>query len=118
MSQFIMYLTLILLCLSPGPESVVVVSGQGLIIKVLDSSDDQQCASAEERGRARNEIDQIANSTIFASICNGTPGWRRIAFINMHRRRNRGGRGGTRPPTFRDGGGHCPPKSKPVDIIK
>ena len=35
-----------------------------------------------------------------------------------HRRRNRGGRGGTRPPTFRDGGGHCPPKIQASDIIK
>ena len=84
-----MHLTLILLsCLSPGPGSIIVVSGQGLVtnfIKVLDRSDGQQCASAEERGRIRNEIDQIANSAILATVCNGTPGlsWRRVAFINM-----------------------------------
>ena len=78
-----MYLNLILLCLSRGPGLIIVVSGQGLVtnfIKVLDRSDGQQCASAEERDRL---IDQIAYSTILASICNGTPGWRRVAFINM-----------------------------------
>ena len=39
--------------------------------------------------RARNELHQITNSIILATTghqlhtCNGTPGWRRIAFINM-----------------------------------
>ena len=43
----------------------------------------------EERERARNEIHQIANSAILAiatghiHTCNGTPGWRCVAFINM-----------------------------------
>ena len=72
MSQFAMYL---LLCLSLGPGSIIVVGGQGLVtnfIKILDRGDGQQCASAEERGRARNEIDQIANSTIAASIALST----------------------------------------------
>ena len=36
-----------------------------------------------ERERAGREIRQIANSAILATICNGTPGWRRVAFINM-----------------------------------
>ena len=81
-----MYLNLILLRLSLGPGLIIVVGGQGLVtnfIKVLDRGDGQQCASVEGRDRIRNEIDQIANSAILATICNGTPGWRRVAFINM-----------------------------------
>ena len=49
-----------------------------------------QCPLVEERERARNELYQfaasvIANATNVTSIytCNGTPGWRRVAFINM-----------------------------------
>ena len=34
------------------------------------------------RESARNEIYEIANA-ILATTCNGTPGWRRVAFINM-----------------------------------
>ena len=80
-----MYLVLLsMVCLSPGPRSVI--SGQGQktnTIKVLDRGDDWQCPPMEERERARNEIHQIVNSAILATICNGTPGWRRVAFINM-----------------------------------
>ena len=80
-----MYFTLATLCLIPGPGSVIIISGQGqkTDIKVLDRNDNQQCASMEETGRARNEIRQIANSAILATICNGTAGWRHIAFINL-----------------------------------
>ena len=91
MSQFVAYLILVVLsCLSPGPGSVIVISGQGqkTSTKVLDRGDDWQCPPMEERARARNEIHQIANSAILATTghihtCNGTPGWRRVAFINM-----------------------------------
>ena len=38
----------------------------------------------EERKRARNEIHRTISSVITSiNICNGTPGWRRITFINM-----------------------------------
>ena len=58
--------------------------GQMTEVRVLESGDcDWQCPSMEERERARNEIHQAANSAIASSICNGTPGWRRVAFINM-----------------------------------
>ena len=81
------------LCLS-APGSVSIASGQGEVtdIKVLERDDDWQCPTTEERERARNEIHQTANSVIagFAAIttgdvhtCNDTPGWRRVAFINM-----------------------------------
>ena len=87
MSRFVACLVFVVLYLSPVSGSV---SGQGqkTDIKVLDRGDDQQCASAEEGQRARNEIRQIANSAILAATvhihtCNGTPGWRRVAFINM-----------------------------------
>ena len=48
--------------------------------QILDGGDDGQCPSAEAREKA---IHQIANSAILAATCNGTPGWRRVAFINM-----------------------------------
>ena len=85
MSQFITCLVLVVLsCLLPGPGSVIIVSGQGQVvdIKLLDRGDDQHCASVGERESARNEIHEIAN-TILSTTCNGTPGWRRVAFINM-----------------------------------
>ena len=73
------------LVLCPSLGSVTIASGQGQItnVKTLENGDyDLLCPSVEERERARNEIHQIANLVI-SSICNGTPGWRRVAFINM-----------------------------------
>ena len=72
------------LCLS-APGSVSIASGQVQVtdVKVLERGDDWQCPSMEERERARNEIHQIANSVIASTVCNGTPGWRGVAFINM-----------------------------------
>ena len=89
MSLFGTYSTLMVLCLSLG--SVIIISGQRHMIdtQILDGGDDGQCPSAEEMERARNELHQIANSIISATTghqlhtCNGTPGWRRVAFINM-----------------------------------
>ena len=86
MMRFVTSLVLVFLSyLSPGPGSVILVSGQGqeIDIKLLDRGDDQQCASAEKKERAISEIHQITDSVIAATICNGTPGWRRVAFINM-----------------------------------
>ena len=92
MSEFVTYLMLVVVCLSPGPGSVILISGQGQTtdVQVLERGDDWQCPPMEERERARNEIHQIANSAILATTghiyrytCNGTPGWRRVAFINM-----------------------------------
>ena len=84
-----MYSTLMVLYLSLG--SVTIISGQRQMIdaQILDGGDDDQCPSAEAIERARNELHQIANSVILATTghqlhtCNGTPGWRRVAFINM-----------------------------------
>ena len=91
MNELVTYLTLVVACLSLGPGSVIVISGQGQMtdVQVLERGDDWQCPPMEERERARNEIHQIANSAILAiatghiHTCNGTPGWRRVAFINM-----------------------------------
>ena len=88
MSQFVTSLVLVVLsCLSPGPGSVIIVSGQGqeIDIKVLDRGDNQRCASVGERERSRNEIHRttILATTGHIHTCNGTPGWKRIAFINM-----------------------------------
>ena len=76
------YIILLVLCVSPG--SVIIVSGQGQMtdVEVLERGDDLQCALMEERERARKNIHQIATS-IVSSTCNGTPGWRHVAFINM-----------------------------------
>ena len=59
-------------------------SGQGQVadVMVLERGDDWQCPSVKEREGARNEIHQIA-SAVISSSCNGTPGWRRVAFIDM-----------------------------------
>ena len=62
---------------------------QGLEIKVLPTSIGGQCPSVEERERVRNEIGQLVNKTVYdiaasySHTCNGAPGWKRIAFINM-----------------------------------
>ena len=74
-----------------APGSVIMASGQGQMIdvQVVERGDDWQCPSMEERERARNKIHQITNSVILAiatghiHTCNGTPGWRHVAFINM-----------------------------------
>ena len=82
-------------------------------IRTLQGGDDGQCPSIEERERTRSDLSQIVASVIAtmtttttparsttvgmpteASVttmpsmtgtytCNGTPGWRRVAFINM-----------------------------------
>ena len=92
MSEFVTYLTLVTVIVSllPGPGSFIIISGQGRMtdVQVLERGDDWQCPPMEERERARNRIHQIANSTILATTghihtCNGTPGWRCVAFINM-----------------------------------
>ena len=83
--------SLLLHLLLSAPGSVIIARGQGQMtdVKVLERGDDWQCASMEERERARYEIHRIADSVIIASAtgpihtCNGTPGWRRVAFINM-----------------------------------
>ena len=70
MSRFVAYLILVVLsCLSLGPGSVTIISGQGqeMDIKVLDRGGDQQCALAEKRERAISEIRQIMDSAILAA---------------------------------------------------
>ena len=58
--------------------------------KVLPHTEsDSQCPSAEETERVLNEIHRITYQAIASMsganlyTCNGTPGWRRVAFINM-----------------------------------
>ena len=86
MTCTIIYLVLSVLYSWLSPGSVTIASGQVQMtnVKVLERGDDWQCPSMEERERARNEIHQIVNSVItFIHVCNGTSGWRHIAFINM-----------------------------------
>jgi hypothetical protein len=82
-------------CLSFGSASVTIISGQGqkTDIKLLDRGDGQDCASVEEREIARSEIRRITEFVIAATValttmpamytCNGIPGWRRVALIDM-----------------------------------
>ena len=74
-------------------------NGQGQTadaIRMLQGGEVGQCPSVEERESARNEIRQSISSVIATLgattttapmtstyTCNGTPGWRRVAFINM-----------------------------------
>ena len=92
MSWTAVYLSLIFSVLwlsAPGP--VIRANGQGQMIdiQVVERDDDWQCPSMKQRERARNKIHQIANSVILAiatghiHTCNGSPGWRRVAFFNM-----------------------------------
>ena len=77
--SILVYSIVLVLCLSPR-----LASGQAVIdTKVLQRGDGRQCAPMEERERALNEIRQTVNSLIVNGTTCGTPGWRRVAFINM-----------------------------------
>ena len=81
-----MYLLIVFLVLWLSNGLVTTADGQLQMtdIKVLERGDDGQCSSIEGKERALNEIHQIADSVIASmSMCNGTLGWSRIAFINM-----------------------------------
>ena len=64
-----------------------IVNGQDrpmIDIKVLQGGDGGECALIKERERALNEIHQEVYSSLENTYtCNGTPGWRRVDFINM-----------------------------------
>ena len=80
--------TIAVLCLM---SSIIIATRgqQGVEIKVLPTIVEGQCPSVEERERVRNEIHQLVNEAVYdiaalsTHTCNGTPGWKRIAFINM-----------------------------------
>ena len=78
--SILVYSIVLVLCLSPR-----LASGQAIIdTKVLQRGDGGRCAPMEERERALNLIRETVNSLIVnGTTCNGTPGWRRVAFINM-----------------------------------
>ena len=86
--MFVLCPLLLLLWLS-APGSVIITGGQAQMvgINVREKGNDGQCLSVEERERARNNIHQIAFSVGIAVAsgytCNGTQGWRRVAFINI-----------------------------------
>ena len=62
---------------------VTIADGQALTaIRVLKGGGNGQCSSVEERERTREDIQQVAIQSTW-STCSGTPGWRRVAFINM-----------------------------------
>ena len=83
------------LCLSVG--SFIVASSEGYEVpsetinaKVyVLSGCDSQCPTMEEREKVLGEIHQDVYQAIASTLqllnytCNGTPGWRRVAFINM-----------------------------------
>ena len=81
MSWSITCLVLLVIYLSPG--LVTIASGQ-VQMKVLGRDSERQCPTVEERERARSEIYKTTDSIIaFLNTCDGTPGWRRVVFINM-----------------------------------
>ena len=65
--------------------TIITASGQGrqIDVKVLKGGDGGGCALMEERQRALDEIHQTVKSLFDNYTCNGTPGWRRVAFVNM-----------------------------------
>ena len=75
--------SLLCLDLSLGPI-IIATSGQGqkTEVKVLERGNDWECPATKEREQARNQINMIT-SQVIASVCHGTPGWRRVAFVNM-----------------------------------
>ena len=84
--MFVLCSLLLFLWLSVPGSVINAANGQGLKtnVKVLETGGcDLQCPSVGEMEATRNEIHQIVASVIASSVCNGTPGWRRIAFINM-----------------------------------
>ena len=87
---FAKFSMIIILVLCLFSSVTIATRGQSrLAIKVLPTSIGGQCPSVEERERVRNEIHQLVNETVYdiaasySHTCNGTPGWKRIAFINM-----------------------------------
>ena len=82
MSTVVCSMLLVLICcLSLGPATTVSGQVQKVDMKVIQGGGGQ-CPSNEERERAINEIHQTVISS-YNGICNGTTGWRRVAFINM-----------------------------------
>ena len=86
----VLYTALAIFCLSLTPGSVIIATGQTIqtadAIRVLQEGARDGCPLMEEQEQVQNELSQVVNSAIAANIrytCNGTPGWRRIAFINM-----------------------------------
>ena len=65
--------------------AVNTVSGQAQMIdiKMLKGGDGGGCALKKEREMALDEIHQTVKSVLENYTCNGTPGWRRLAFVNM-----------------------------------
>ena len=78
-------LVLSVLCLPT--RLLLFASGHEVInIRVLQGHNDGQCPSVEESKRVRNEIHQLTGLVIanFGKYsCGGTPGWRRVTYINM-----------------------------------
>jgi hypothetical protein len=80
MMNWTIYLMLSVLSLYPGSVQLQIMAG----ILQGSGTGSGQCASAEKRETLRNEILQMVVSAIASTyFCNGSPGWRRIAFINM-----------------------------------
>ena len=81
---FAKFSTIIVICLL---SSIIMAtrSQQGVEVKVLPTSAGGQCPTVEERERVRNEIHQLVNNIAasYSHTCNGTPGWKQIAFISM-----------------------------------
>ena len=91
-------LTFSFLCLSVGSFIVATCTSEGYEVPsemidakvyILHGGPDGQCPTMEEREKVLGEIHRDVYQAIASTsqltdyTCNGTPGWRRIAFINM-----------------------------------
>ena len=72
--------------------AVITVSGQRQMIdiKLLQAGDGGQCSPMEDREMVKQEIFEIVIkqsvqeiAASYSYTCNGTPGWRRVAFVNV-----------------------------------
>ena len=71
--------------------AVITASGQRQMIdiKLLQAGDGGQCSPMEDREMVKREIFEVVEQSVqeivasYSYTCNGTPGWKRVAFINM-----------------------------------
>ena len=83
-----MYICFLIVYLS---TAVITASGrrQMIDIKLLQAGDGRQCSPMEDREMVKREIFEIVKQSVqeiaasYSYTCNGTPGWRRVAYINM-----------------------------------
>ena len=86
------FIMLHFLCLSAGTVTLATASSERYEVQTIDAKvlahngPENQCPTMEETEEVLNEIHQIAYQAIISMTdytCNGSPGWKLVAFINM-----------------------------------